>query len=292
MMEEAIARYVLRHSVVPLVVGRPENAYLLAQFVGNRPRVVGTDDAVGDPGPIARYKQPSMVFWSKCPTVETRMEGSKWPQLTRKQSGWTNYVFGPDFVFPQDRKLIFASPPPTGDAKMAYLDHAQALAPEPPLAILSDVEKAAKIAGATVIDEPADPELAAQSAGNRLDAVHIGDGFAAFHIDKATVVPILACVGPDHRKATKLFDDVLDHLDAVLFGGSQEDTSSSDHGSSMEEQFNHAADQPAFLREHILNPILQRLDPPTLLDHHSVFLVTRPPTALFPLYDPEHQQSE
>jgi len=164
---------------------------------------------------LVRYASPAVVFFDRCPPVGLREAAGRWKAAVRRQSSWTNYVFGEDPVFPKERPIVLFSPP----ADAHYSDHAALLAPEPRLVFLEDaaLARAAALAGAETLSPVDDlsPEDARARCGLGLSSLAVGDGFAEFGDARETLV---AVVGPRHDDASAVYRRtlaaVLDATDA------------------------------------------------------------------------------
>lgn len=162
---------------------------------------------------LDRYEKPVGVFFDRCPSVDARQRASEWAGIVRPQSSWTNYVFGEDPLFPKDRPVVlFSLPPDEGDD--AYLQHARLLVPEPPLVCLRDTEglrTAASLAGATSFaTDDVEAEAAREHCGLALDSLKVGDGFV--ELDATNVPTLVALIGPDHDRASQIYDRTLAKL--------------------------------------------------------------------------------
>lgn len=223
-MAGSAASYVLRHCR-PQLAKRDNGVWRLAELASRRtkPQVLSTAKmpSVLEASSHVWYKRPTLVFFSECPTVDTRQRASEWAGLVRKQTGWTEYVFGKDHLFPSDRQIVLVSPPPScpGDA---YLQHARLLVPSPPLVCLRDVDAvsaAARAAGAAaLVAADVSPEDASASCA-AAPSLGVGDGFAEFG---AADAPVVAIVGPNHTDAAAAYDAALEAVRIALAGDAYE----------------------------------------------------------------------
>lgn len=220
-----MSSYVLRHCR-PQITNRG-NVWRLAELASRRtkPQVLSAAKmpSVLEASSHVWYQRPTLVFFSECPTVDTRQRASEWASLVRKQTGWTEYVFGKDYLFPADRQIVLVSPPPScPDRSDAYLQHARLLVPTPPLVCLRDVDAvsaAARAAGAAGLVAPdVSPEDASASCAPAA-RLGVGDGFAEFGPADA---PVVAIVGPNHTDAAAAYDAALDAVRTALADGADD----------------------------------------------------------------------
>ena len=191
-----------------VAAARLEPKALVEALVSERP-LVGLE-ALPKAKTLGAVRDPAIITMAQPPDVSIRQAAvDDWPQLTKKQSSWADYVYGKQPLF-ANRPVVFAAA--AGDATASYLDHASTIAGAP-FCCLRDADTLKSFAAAAgcaeVMEDAPSPESAAAAMGTSCNALNVHATFAQLYAPDLPVRRVLAvAAGPGTPELLKELEDL------------------------------------------------------------------------------------